>query len=126
MNLNNAKTTLLNSSALRFWLTTLLVVWFLGVVGLGWLVKSFLVLLGFLMLAPVLMFWGFRWWLKRNLIEDDCPVCQFHFAGLNKTQTQCPNCGELIQIQDRQFQRLTPPGTVDVQAIEVPAQTLED
>ncbi len=111
---------------LRPWLTLIVVVWLLGSLGLGWLVNSLLIIFGLLLLIPILAFVGFRWWLQRNLVTDRCPVCEYEFTGLNKTQLQCPNCGELLSVQQGHFQRLTPEGTIDVTAIEVPAKALED
>lgn len=108
-----------NFSNLARWLIILAVIWLLGSVGLGWLVNSFLILVGLLFLTPVLVFVGFRWWLQRNLVQDQCPVCRFEFTGLNKTQLQCPNCGEPLKVEQNHFYRLTPPGTIDVQAVEV-------
>lgn len=115
-----------NLARLAPWLTTFAVIWLLGAVGLGWLVNSFLILLGLLLLAPVLAFVGFRWWLQRNLIQDKCPVCSYEFAGLNRTELQCPNCGEPLKVEQQHFARLTPPGTIEVQAVEVTAKKLED
>lgn len=111
----------LNFSNIARWLTPLAIVWLLGSVGLGWLVNSFLILIGLLFLTPVLAFVGFRWWLQRNLIQNQCPVCRAEFTGLNKTQVQCPNCGEPLKVEQGNFYRLTPPGTIDVQAVEVSA-----
>lgn len=111
-----------NFSNLARWLTLLAVIWLLGSVGLGWLVNSFLILVGLLLLAPVLAFVGFRWWLQRNLVQNQCPVCRYEFTGLNQTQLQCPSCGEPLKVEQGQFNRLTPPGTIDVQAVEVPAK----
>lgn len=108
------------------WLTFIAVIWLLGAVGLGWLVNSFFILVGLLLLAPVLAFFGFQWWLQRNLVQSECPVCHSEFTGLNRTQLQCPSCGELLKVELGKFNRLTPPGTIDVQAVEVPAQSIED
>ena len=102
------------------------VLWILGAIGLGWLVKSFLILIGLILLAPVLAFFGFRWWLKRNLITSSCPVCQFEFVSLKDAEFQCPSCTEPLKAEKGQFVRLTPPGTIDVTAVEVPAKTIED
>ena len=115
-----------NFSTIGRWLTLLAVIWLLGSVGLGWLVNSFLILVGLLLLAPVLAFVGFRWWLQRNLVQNHCPVCNYEFTGLNRTQLQCPSCSEPLKVEHGQFNRLTPPGTIDVQAIEVPAKSVED
>lgn len=126
MNQNSPKRFIINLSAVRSWLFFIAVFWLLGFLGLGWLVKSFLVLTSLLLIAPVAVFLGVRWWAQRNLVQDQCPVCTYKFAGFNQTQTQCPNCGERVKIEHRHFTRLTPPGTIDVQAVEVAASTVED
>lgn len=122
MNINSLSV----SPSLRFWLTLLLVVWALGALGLGWLVKSFVILLAILAVTPILILIGARFWLKRNLIQAPCPVCGFEFASLKNSKTRCPNCGEAVDVQDRQFVRQTPPGTIDVAAVEVQSQAIED
>ncbi|WP_414526853.1 hypothetical protein [Nodularia chucula] len=111
---------------LRPWLTMLAVFWLLASVGLGWLVNSILIIFGLVLFAPVVAFFGFRWWLQRNLVTDQCPVCNYEFTGLNNTQLQCPNCGESLSVKQGNFQRFTPDGTIDVTAIEVPTKSLED
>jgi len=116
----------LNLLNLRPWLTLLAVIWLLASLGLGWLVNSLLIIFGLLFLAPIVAFFGFRWWLQRNLVADQCPVCRYEFTGLNNSQLQCPNCGESLLVQNSHFQRLTLEGTIDVTAVEVPAQSLED
>jgi len=100
--------------------------WLLGAIGLGWLVKSFFILVGLILVTPVIAFFGFRWWLRRNLIQADCPVCHHEFVSLNQTEFNCPSCSEPLKVENGRFSRLTPPGTIDVSAVEVPAQTLED
>jgi predicted RNA-binding Zn-ribbon protein involved in translation (DUF1610 family) len=102
------------------------IIWLLGAIGLGWLVKSFFILLALILVTPVIAFFGFRWWLKRNLIESACPVCHYQFIGLNKTEFNCPNCSEPLIVENGHFNRLTPPGTIDVSAVEVPARKIED
>jgi hypothetical protein len=116
----------LQISGLSFWLPLLAIVWLLGAVGLGWLVKSFFILLGLILITPVIAFLGFRWWLKRNLVMDHCPVCGYESAGINRTQLRCPNCSEPLRVEKGSFYRLTPPGTVDVEAVEVSAKQIED
>ena len=106
---------------LASWLTPFLFIWLLGYVGLGWLVNSFLILVGLLFLAPVLAFVWFRWWLQRNMVQAQCPVCTYELTALNRTQVQCPSCGELLKVEQGKLNRLTPPGTIDVQAVEVSA-----
>lgn len=126
MNQNSPKGFSTNLSTLRSWLVFAGVIWLLGSLGLGWLVKSFLALISLILIAPVIVFLGVRWWVQRNLVQDQCPVCAHKFAGLNQTQARCPNCNEPIKIEHRHFVRLTPPGTIDVQAVEVQASIVED
>jgi len=123
MSLKSLQLNLLN---LRPWLTVVAVIWLLGSLGLGWLVNSLLIIFGLLFLTPVLAFFGFRWWLQRNLVSDQCPVCTYEFSGLNNTQLQCPNCGEQLLVQQKHFRRFTPEGTIDITAVEVPAKSIED
>jgi hypothetical protein len=113
-------------SGLRFWLVLLAVAWLLGTVGLGWLVKSFFILIALLIITPVLGFLGFRWWLKRNLVMAQCPVCGTESAGINGTQMRCPSCSEPLKVENKQFHRLTPPGTVEVDAIDVTVKQLNE
>ena len=115
-----------NFANLSRWLTLLVVISLLGSVGLGWLVNSFLILVGLLLITPVIAFVGFQWWLQRNLVQNSCPVCNYEFTGLNRTQLQCPSCGEPLKVEQGQFNRLTPPGTIDVQAVEVSTKPVED
>ncbi|ADI63732.1 hypothetical protein [Trichormus azollae] len=111
---------------LRPWLTLLAVAWLLASLGLGWLVNSLLIIFGFLLVTPVIAFFGFRWWLQRNLVTGQCPVCAYEVTGLNNSQLQCQNCGEQLSVENNQFSRFAPEGTIDVTAIEVPAKSLED
>ena len=115
-----------NLSGVGCWLTLLTTFLLLGAVGLGWLVKSFLILVGLIIISPVIGWFGFRWWLRRNLVEDKCPVCAYEFTGFNQTECQCPNCGEPLKVEQGHFNRLTLPGTIDVEAVEVSVQQLED
>ena len=116
----------LNLSGISNWLIILGIAWLLGSIGLGWVVNSILILISLLLVVPAIAFVGLRWWLNRNLIQDSCPVCRYEFTGLNQTQCQCPNCSEPLKIEQGHFHRLTPPGTIDVTAVEVSARQLED
>lgn len=126
MNQNGYRSLKLNLSGISFWITLLVIFWVLGAVGLGWLVKSFLVLVGLVLVAPLIGFMALQWWLKRNLIEAQCPVCRYQFTSINGMQSRCPNCSEPLKIENGSLVRLTPPGTVDVEAIEVSTQQIED
>lgn len=95
-------------------------------IGLGWIVNGVLVLFVLTLVAPVLIFWGVQWWLRRNFVQDDCPVCHYQFTGFKNTEFQCPNCNEPLQVTGNSFARITPPGTIDVDAVEVSVQTLEE
>lgn len=126
MNPNNFRSVQLNFSGIGFWITVIAIIWLLGSIGLGWLVKSFFILIGLLLILPIIAFAIFRWWLQRNLVESDCPVCGTNFAAFNKTETRCPSCGEPLQVQQGEFLRATPPGTVDVDVVEIPMQQLDE
>ncbi len=85
-----------------------------------WLIETLLGFAGLLLLLPVIGFFGLRWWLRRNLISGDCPVCGAELQAFRQAQIQCPSCGELLQVgQGNQFERITPPGTLDVQVVDV-------
>ncbi|MBE9250411.1 hypothetical protein IQ226_14890 [Dolichospermum sp. LEGE 00240] len=115
-----------NFEKIRPWLTLLAIAWLLASLGLGWLVNSLVIILGLLFLLPVIAFLGFRWWLQKNLVTSQCPVCGYELTGINNSQVQCANCGEQLLVKNFQFQRFTPEGTIDVKAVEVQAQSLED
>lgn len=126
MNQNTSKSIQLNLSNLGCSLTLLATLLLLTSAGLGWLVNGFLILIGLAVIAPVVGWLVFRWWLKRNLIQEQCPVCAYEFTGFNSTECQCPNCGEPLRVEQGHFQRITPPGTIEVEAVEVPVKQIED
>ena len=126
MNQGNSKGFQLTLASIGNWIIVLAVVWLLGSIGLGWLVNSVLILIGFILITPIIAFIGLRWWLNRNLIIDKCPVCSYEFTALNQTQFQCPSCGEPLKVEGGNFSRLTPPGTIDVSAVEINARQIED
>jgi hypothetical protein len=115
-----------NNPNLKLFLTLLLTAFLLGSVGLGWVVNGFLIFLALLLILPAIAWIGMSWWLQRNLVQDQCPVCNYEITGFNKSEFRCPNCGEPLKAESGHFQRLTPPGTIDVQAVEVSVQQLED
>jgi predicted RNA-binding Zn-ribbon protein involved in translation (DUF1610 family) len=116
----------LNLGTLKFWLICAAIAWFLGAIGLGWLINSIMILLSFVLLLPVVAFIGLRWWLQRNLVQSQCPSCQFEFAHLKQSDLQCPSCGETLKVDGERFVRISSPNTIDVQAVEVPAQVVKD
>lgn len=116
----------LNLTNLSNWLIVFAVIWFLGSIGLGWLVNSILVIMALVIATPLVAYVALRWWLNRNLIAENCPVCAYQITALNQTQVQCPNCGEPLKVENGHLTRLTPPGTIDVTAVEVSVSQLED
>jgi predicted RNA-binding Zn-ribbon protein involved in translation (DUF1610 family) len=115
-----------NFENIRPWLTLLAISWLLASLGLGWLVNSLLIIFGLLLFLPVVAFLGFRWWLARNLVTGQCPVCGYELTGVNNTQLQCTNCGEQLSLKNNQFHRFAPEGTIDITAVEVEAKSVED
>jgi endogenous inhibitor of DNA gyrase (YacG/DUF329 family) len=126
MNQNGLNGFQLNLAGIRFWVVTFAVIWLFSAIGLGWLIQSFFILLAFLLLLPIIGFLGLRWWLQRNLVESECPVCGQALTGVNRMQFNCPSCGEPLAVEQGQFQRVAPPGVVDVDAVEVSVRQIED
>ncbi len=108
-----------NLSGLGCWLTLLGVIWLLGAVGLGWLIKSLAVIVVLILLIPVFAFVGLRFWLKRNLVQARCPVCTTPITGIRDAATQCPNCGTVLTATATGFQRQAEEGTIDITAVDV-------
>jgi hypothetical protein len=118
---NNNSPNLFQVNLPRFqsWLTILAVCLLLGSLGLGWIVKSALVVIGLAIITPIIGFLGFFWWLRRSIVEAECPVCSNPLQGVNGSEIQCTNCGELLKVDRGQFVRDTPADTIDVIAVEV-------
>ena len=66
-------------SGVRFWLTTMLVFWAFSAIGLGWLVNSFFILIGFVTVVPVVAFFGLQFaqydFSLRLVKIDDVYLC---------------------------------------------------
>jgi hypothetical protein len=118
---NNNSPNLFQVNLPRFqsWLTIVAICLLLGSLGLGWLVKSALVIIGLAIITPIVGFLGFFWWLRRSIIQAECPVCSNPLQGVNGSEIQCSNCGEVLKVDRGQFVRDTPPDTIDVVAVEV-------
>lgn len=95
-------------------------------VGLGWVINGLLLFTAFLLITPIIAFWGLQWWLKQKLIQAQCPVCSYEFTGFKNTEFNCPNCGESLKVEADNFRRITPPGTIDVDAVEVSVKTIDE
>jgi hypothetical protein len=117
MNSNNFKQ--LNLSAgVRQVLWLVLIFWLLSVGG-GFLLRSFVFILGLLIVTPVVGFVGLQWWLRTNLVQGTCPVCQHEFAGFKGQPIDCPSCGTSLQVVNQQFQRAAQDGVIDIAAVEI-------
>ena len=119
MNNNNPNLFQVNLPRFQSWLTILAVCLLLGSLGLGWVVKSALVVVGLAIITPIIGFLGFFWWLRRSIVEAECPVCSNPIQGVNGSEIQCTNCGEVLKVDRGQFVRDTPADTIDVIAVEV-------
>ena len=53
-------------------------------------------------------------------------MCGYELTGLSVVETRCPSCGEVLEIKNKTFQRVSSPGTIDVEVVDVTAQALED
>ena len=106
-------------------LTIVLVSLVLGSVGLQWVVNGVLILIALLVITPILALWGFRWWLKNNLVQDNCPVCGYTLSGFNNNNLRCVNCGEELNVEAGKFIRDTPAGTIEVDVVEVDVEVLD-
>ena len=115
-----------NTSGLGCWASIILALFVLTSIGLGGAIKGLIILIALLFIAPVIAFWGFQWWLRRKLVQASCPVCSYEFTGFKNTEFNCPSCGETLQVEADSFSRMTPPGTIDVDAVEVSVQTIEE
>lgn len=113
-------------SGLSCWLTIIAFALLASSVGLGWIVNGFFILIALAFIAPILIFWGVQWWLKLNFVQDRCPVCNYEFTGFKNAEFQCPSCNEPLKVAEGHFARITPPGTIDVDAVEVSVQTIEE
>lgn len=118
-NINSPNLFQVNLPRFQSWLTIVAICLLLGSLGLGWLVKSALIVVGLFILTPIVGFLGFFWWLRRSIVQADCPVCSYPIQGINGNEVQCSNCGELMKVDQGQLVRDTPPDTIDIIAVEV-------
>lgn len=113
-------------SNLGCWVSIILTLFVLSSIGLGWVINGFIFLIVLLLGFPIIAFGGFQWWLKQKLIQDQCPSCSYEFTGFKNTEFNCPNCGEALRVEAESFSRITPPGTIDVDAVEISAKVIEE
>ena len=111
----------LNLSGMGCWFTLALGFLLMTTVGLGWLLKSLLVLIVLLVLIPIVLVIGVQFWLRRNLVEGACPACSQPLTGFKPIPLSCPNCGAALQANDGVFKRVAAEGTIDVDVVNVDA-----
>lgn len=125
MNERFGKILQLNTSGLGCWTSIILAILISTTVGFGWVINGLLIFTALIIILPIITFWGVQWWLKRKLIQAQCPVCNYEFTGFKNTEFNCPSCGEALKVEAETFSRITPPGTIDVDAVEVSAKTID-
>ncbi len=101
------------------WLFILGAAWLIGAIGLSGIIKSIVVLVLLIFLVPVLAFFALQFWIKRNLITGNCPVCEQPLTSLKGLQTPCPNCGTAVSATREGFVRFATDGVIDVQVVDV-------
>ncbi|MEL6553885.1 MAG: hypothetical protein AAFQ63_10560 [Cyanobacteria bacterium J06621_11] len=101
------------------WVFVLISFWVIGAIGITGLLKATFALVLFLFLAPVVAFLGLQFWVKRNLVQGSCPVCEQPLTSLKSVKMPCPNCGTQVSVVDGKFERVAGEGVIDVQAVDV-------
>lgn len=107
------------------WLFILGAVWLLGAIGIGGVIKSVFALVLFVVLAPVLAFLALQFWVKRNLVQGNCPVCEQPLAGLKNSKMPCINCGTELSVTGEGFERFATDGVIDIQAVDIQASDVQ-
>ncbi|MGF1576412.1 MAG: hypothetical protein ACFCU9_10820 [Cyanophyceae cyanobacterium] len=118
MNPNTPRTYSISLSGWGFWLSALGGALLLSWIGLGWVVPTLLGLLVFLLSLPLMILLAFRWWVRRRIATDTCPVCEFESQAIEGSRFLCPNCGESLFVADGEFYRQTPSGIIEVELLD--------
>ncbi|MGB7085940.1 MAG: hypothetical protein WBD47_10325 [Phormidesmis sp.] len=105
------------------WVFILGAAWLLGAIGLSGIIKSIFALVLFIFLAPVLAFFALQFWVQRNLVKGECPVCDQSLAGLKNSKMPCINCGTELSVTGDGFERFASDGVIDVQAVDMQSGT---
>jgi hypothetical protein len=107
------------------WIFVLGAIWLLGAIGLSGIIKSIFVLLLLILLAPVLAFFALQFWVKRNLIVGNCPVCEQPLTSLKNLKMPCPSCGTELSVTGDGFERFAADGIIDIQAVDMQASAVD-
>lgn len=97
-------------------------VWLVLTGRIGALFDSFLFLLLFICVVPVVGLVAFRWWIARQMVQGECPNCGAGVSGLRGQPFQCISCGQVVKGEGKNdFSWGTDPGsaTIDVDAKSV-------
>jgi predicted RNA-binding Zn-ribbon protein involved in translation (DUF1610 family) len=108
-----------NAAGIRPWINFALICVLIGSLGLGWVLKSALLILGLVVLLPIMAIGGFVFWSKMNIVQASCPVCDQELTGFKGTELDCPSCGEALRVERGFVARVAPPNTIDVSAVEI-------
>ncbi len=101
------------------WLFAFIAIWVIGAIGITGILKSIFAVILFLILAPVVLSIAVRFWLKRNLVTDRCPVCEQPLVCLKQSKTVCPNCATEVTATGEGLERVAADGVIDVQAVDI-------
>lgn len=101
------------------WLFAFIAIWVIGAIGITGILKSIFAVILFLILAPVLLSVVARFWLKRNLVSGNCPVCEQSLVCMKQSKLTCPNCATEVSATDNGFERVAAEGVIDVQAVDI-------
>ncbi len=101
------------------WLFAFIAIWVIGAIGITGILKSIFAVILFLVLAPVLLSVAVRFWLKRNVVTGNCPVCEQSLVCIKQSKTICPNCATEVTATSDGFERVAADGVIDVQAVDI-------
>ncbi|MGB3765459.1 MAG: hypothetical protein WA947_02785 [Phormidesmis sp.] len=107
------------------WIFVLGGAWLLGAIGLSGIVKSIFALVLFLVLTPVIVLIVARFWIKRNLVEGACPICDQSLTSIKNVKMACPNCTTQLMTTEEGFERFAPEGVIDVQAVDIQGSSVD-
>lgn len=101
------------------WLFAFIAIWVVGAIGITGILKSIFAVVLFLILAPVLLSVAAQFWLKRNLVTGNCPVCEQSLVCIKQSKTVCPNCATEVRATADGLERIAADGVIDVQAVDI-------
>jgi ribosomal protein S27AE len=82
-------------------------------------VNGILLLIAAIVIIPIIAVFGLQWYFRKNQIAGNCPMCGYGFVAMKNTNVTCGQCGENLSIGNELFDRYTPEGTIEVDAVSV-------